>query len=252
MPHEMFRSRIITSIKTAMAEFDEAARVEHPGLKGRIREIAAKRIFEPILPEDFKIKVSGKIIDHTGFQSSEVDLVIYSKKKLPSIMYGEEDILFPAESVFYAIEVKSRLTAGEIRDAHSKAKNILNNIQYMHGFYDEDNRPIQHQITKIIPALFAFSSDLAPTGKTEIDRYKENLEENEKPTIFAICVIGRGYWDYVEKFNKWLARLPSPNFDEAIEFAAHIANSLHKADLKRGYPRIGNYLVLEGRKITAI
>ena len=234
-----------------MDEFSEAARIGHP-LMGRIREIAAQRVFEPILPEDFKIKISGKIIDCTGFQSSEVDLVIYSKKKLPSIMYGEEDYIFPAESVFYAIEVKSRLTAGEIRDAHSKAKNILNNVQYMSGIYDEDNRPIQHQMIKIIPALFAFSSDLSPTGKTEIDRYKENMEENEQPAILAICVVGKGYWDYVKKVNKWLARSPSPNFDEVIEFAAHIANSLHKSDLKRGYPRIGNYLVLEGRKITAI
>ncbi len=249
MPHEIFRNRIITSVRTAMDEFSEAARIEHP-LMGKIREIAAQRVIEPILPEDFKIKISGKIIDHTGFQSSEVDLIIYSKKKLPSIMFGEEDYLFPAESVFYAIEVKSKITAAEIRDAHNKAKNILSNIIYLSGIFDTNNRPIQHHINKIVPALFAFTSDLAPSGKNEIERYKENIEENEPPALRAICVIGRGCWDYVEKENRWTVFSPTPNFDEVIDFAAHISNTLHKSDLKRGYPRLGNYLVHEERKIN--
>ena len=241
MPNELFRNRAITLIKTAICQFNEVAGIHHPGLKGAIREICAKEIFAPFLPEDYKIKKCGKIVDCWGKQSSEIDLVIYSKKKIPPIIYGEEEFIFPSESVFYAIEIKSKITAPEIESAHLKAKDLINNIGYLSGIHTPDNKAVQHRVGKIIPVLFAFSSDLKEGGKSEIDRYMEIIGPGNLAYVCAICVAGRGYWFQTDE--GWLFYPHTDDYDEIICFLSGIINSLHKLNETRGYPRLGCYLM---------
>lgn len=243
MPSEIFRNRAITIINTALMQFCEAAAIGHPGMQGKLRELSAKKVFEPFLPEDYRIKDSGKIIDCRGKKSNEVDLIIYSRKKLPPVMIEDEEFCFPAESVFYAIEIKSQLTATELRSAHSKAKYLNNNIEYLPGLHTPDDRAIQHPVKKAIPALFAFSSDLRRGGKNELQRYKDILEPNETTQIYSMCIVGSGYWH--RKYDRWQYYPPTPNHDEVISFLSHIINTLHDISETRHFPRLGNYLMLD-------
>ena len=84
------------------------ANVDHPGMKGKIREIAVKNLFKPLLTKNIAIG-SGKIVDHRGIQSKETDVILYSNDIHPAILYSEHDDigLFPVETCLYAIEVKS-------------------------------------------------------------------------------------------------------------------------------------------------
>ena len=50
-------------------------------------------------------------------------------------MFESEEFFFPVESVFLAIEVKSQVTATEIKSAHQKAKDILERIGYSPGLF---------------------------------------------------------------------------------------------------------------------
>ncbi len=243
MPNDLFRGRVINHIQTAVRESTNASKVEHPLLQGRIREIALGHLFRPLLPFGLEIG-TGKVIDHGGNQSREIDLIIYSSSILPSLMYSEREGMFPAESCFYAIEVKSRTSASEIRDAIAKA-NSLRRIQYLPGAYDSESRPKNHRITPIIPAFFAFDSDLLKTGKSELERYQE-LDPNfrNKPSLVAICVVGRGYWYYRARDKTWMSYPPTPDHDEVVNFLSGVINTIPDAMVSRGHPRLGNYLML--------
>ena len=109
MPNRIYRGRIINEINYAVKEAENAAEIGHPGLVGRIRELAAAHVFAPSLPSGFEIG-TGKICDRKGEQSNETDLIIYDKGILPPVMYSERDGVFPIEACFYSIEVKSKST----------------------------------------------------------------------------------------------------------------------------------------------
>ena len=64
------------------------------------------------------------ITDSQGCQSDRTDLVIYNPNLLPPFLYetnGREGV-FPVEASFYAIEVKSRVTADKMKDGSSLAR----------------------------------------------------------------------------------------------------------------------------------
>jgi len=229
-----------------------AAGVDHPFLQGRIREIALENLFKPLLPTGFEMG-TGKVIDNRGIQSPEIDLIIYSRSVLPTIMYSERGRLglFPAEACFYAIEVKSRATAQEIQDAIEKAES-LRNLQYLAGEYTTRGVAIIHHITPIIPVFFAFTTDLAESGKSELDRYRENDPNFEvDPRIRAVCVVGRGYWRFQpdDERGQWIFHSPTPDHDEVIDFLSGVINTIPDSLAKRGHPRLGNYLMLEPRGV---
>jgi hypothetical protein len=201
MANQIYRDRIISLIKEALNQYEGARLVDHPFLSGRIREIAAANIFKPLLPSGFEVG-TGKIVDARGFQSPETDLVIYNRNTLPPIMYSDREGIFPAEATMYSIEIKSQLTARELDETIRKAGEIRK-LTYTTGIYDENDKPLDHRFTSIIPTLFAFSSDLSGECKSEIDRYIErDSQADVNPNIVAICIVGKGYW-WFGKNKKW-------------------------------------------------
>jgi hypothetical protein len=133
MANKIFRDHIINNIKKAMHDFSNATRVNHPGLKGRIREIVLSNLFRPILPLGMEIG-NGKIIDYLDNQSRETDVIIYTRNILAPILYDEKTGMFPIESCIYAIEIKSKLTASEIKDSIAKGED-LRSLKYMVNKY---------------------------------------------------------------------------------------------------------------------
>lgn len=215
--------------------------MSHSGLRGRIREIAATSIFSRMLPTDFSIG-TGKICDRTGAQSTETDLVIHSRTILPPVMYSERDGLFPIESCFYAIEVKSRLTAHELKDALGKGRTILELDGDVSQGMTADGRAYVRK--PVLLALFAFGSDLTEGGKSELKRYAEHDPEwLSNPVLRVICVVGRGYWYFDGGRRAWIQHDASTQRDEVIDFVAGIGNSLVGKLAQRTAARLGPYLV---------
>lgn len=225
-----------------MGEFKLAVEINHPGLRGKIREIALNNIIKPLLPDNFEVG-NGTVIDYVGNQTSEIDLVIHSKSILPAVMISDREGFFPSEASFYAIEVKSRLTSEELRDTVNKAQTIKR-LQYTSGKYTVDDMAISHNIIALIPVLFAFSSDLSADGTTEIERYMRIDQEAKKsPSLAAICVVGSGYWYFNANRTEWIYYPPSEDYEEVIRFISGILNTLPKTLLSRAHPRLGLYLV---------
>lgn len=239
MANEIFRRRLLSKINDARRSYSDVSTIDHAGLRGRVREIVAGQLLSEVLPTNFRIG-SGKIVDSSGSQSKETDIIVYSDTRLPNILYSERDGIFPVEACFLALEVKSRLTSQEVSDAVSKAK-VIRTLKYQSGSYDENHQPIPSVMTPTISALFAFESDIS--GKTELERYSERDPEwNINPLIRAICVAGRGYWWFSLEKQCWYEHPPTENGEEVLEFLAIAANTMIYSIGRRGHPRLGKYL----------
>jgi hypothetical protein len=244
MPNKIFRDRLKNEITYAIREAQNAVQVCHPGLTGRIRELVAGHLLKPLLPAGYELG-TGKIVDHGGGQSAETDLVIYNRAILPPVMYSERDGVFPVESSYYAIEVKSRITATEVQDAIRKGRTIS-----ALSYPGKPQGPRQHR-GRTISVLFAFGSDLAESS-SELERYAQYDEAwLLDPVIKAICVIGRGYWYYKAEPNAWVFGASTPEHDELVEFVSGIINTLLKNPPSAPVSLLGHYLMQE-RPVTII
>ncbi|MDF0591187.1 hypothetical protein P0O15_08405 [Methanotrichaceae archaeon Mx] len=238
-------------IETAIKEAEVAGGVEHAGMIGRIREIAIKNLFRPLLTKNISIGY-GKIVDSFGVQSKETDVILYSKDILPAILFSShEDIgLFPVEACIYAIEVKSKATATELKDAIEKARS-LRELKYAPGIYDIEGRSIQHRLTPVIPAFFAFDSDLKGDVHAEINRYaKIDKDGDFNPLIPVMCIVGKGYWYYRrlttpdnDSIGKWWFWKANEEHDEVIAFLGAILNTIPDSIALRGHPKFGEYVI---------
>lgn len=248
MASEVFRNRATDAVQDAARKARSAAAIDHAGLRGRVRELAANDLFRPFLPGSFEIG-TGKVVDSWNTQSAETDLIIYSQNVLPPVLYSERDGLFPLEACFYAIEIKSVVTAQEVADTIEKMDR-LRAMKYIAGEYDEHGNASDHRVHTVVPTLFGFDSDL-PAHKTEWGRYTERDENwRTDPALRAICVIGKGYWRFAGAERGWLFHEPTQRSDEVIDFLSGVANTLPDALVSRRRPRLGKYLMLNGRQGT--
>jgi hypothetical protein len=239
MPSKIYRDRIINQIEYAVREAENAIAIEHPGLLGRIRELSASHVFGPLLPLGFEIG-TGKICDREGHLSCETDLIIYNKSILPPVMYSEREGVFPIEACFYAIEVKSKATASEVRDAIQKGKEIMK-LEYAKPSSSGESR----NLSLVVPTLFAFDSDLSESGMSELQRYaKYDPEWKDDPVLKAICVARKGYWYHSPEDSCWFFHPPTPAHDEVIDLVSGVVNTLTKARTQVREALLGQYLML--------
>jgi hypothetical protein len=84
----------------------------HQGEKGGIRERRVADFLSTYLPQKYGIG-TGHIIDRHGHISNQTDIVIYDALNGIALPVDKYYSLFPCESVYAAIEVKSKLTASK-------------------------------------------------------------------------------------------------------------------------------------------
>lgn len=89
---------------------------EHMGDRGSFREAIIKDFLRPFLPECYGLS-AGEVFAADGSQSAQVDIVVYDAVFSTVLFKNSPCMLFPAESVFGSIEVKSNLTTDEFRTA---------------------------------------------------------------------------------------------------------------------------------------
>lgn len=239
MANKHIQGIVLSRIKAAKEQADVAAGAfGHNGLKGRMREIAASSVIEPFLLTGFG-SGTGKITDSTGHTTAETDIIVFNRRAVPSFLFDERTGIFPAEAVLYAIEVKSRLTAAEVRDAVEKAETIRNLRRFPH---EDDTGGTVYDNSGPATVLLAFDSDMS--AKSELMRYFEaDPGAKDNPAFMAIVVVGRGYW-WFHKKHGWVETLANPDipYQEVLGFCAGLSNTLgQKANSMRGF-NFGEYL----------
>ncbi len=131
---------------------------------------------------------TGVVVDSHGGSSEQIDIIIYDKTLIPSLLFTGEDGVVPIESVLATIEVKSELTRGELRKAVDNARSIKTlRPEYAEVMPETDVK------NSAVCCLFAFKSDSKP--ESELNRLKKvvaDANQDPHPTVHVplsgICV----------------------------------------------------------------
>lgn len=129
--HKVFESISIQLI----AEFNKSAQVKHHGGKGDLREGAFRGFLADYLPRKYGTG-RGEVISSQNDVSGELDIVIFDNDHCPLFIKSSSHSVYPAESVYGAISMKSNLDSSELQDAYEnivKFKRMLPKCNFSHN-----------------------------------------------------------------------------------------------------------------------
>jgi hypothetical protein len=253
---------VVERIRHSVAAARAAQGLEHAGVKGAIREVLIADLFRPLLPADVGVATGILISAYGQAQSSQQDIILFDKRILPPILFEQGPAIIPIESALICIEIKSRLTATEIRAAHEGAKTVWD-LGIQSGTRDKAGKYIDVQTSGVSSVLLALETDLTGGGETEVQRYKKLIAEAH-PTLHGICIVGRTSWWPTERLTydfpsgKWLNDddtvagewrteswrevLTGDDHAEIIELVAHLPGVIQRIAVSRGQPPFEGYL----------
>ena len=246
-------------------DFEISSEINHQGNKGTYRESALREfLLSGRLPKRFGIG-TGEIIGPARNVSKQSDLVIYDQLDGMSLVYDDDVQIYPIESVFGVIEVKSKLSKVELVKSLENIKSVKTlcptesvtktTNSFMSATYP---RP------KPFGVVFAYS-----LSNNSLDSLLDNLREWEKendkeywPNL--VVILGEGIlYHYGEGMknsslfsNEAMAKAIEPSYlayrkDTIFHFYSTLIDlcsgtSLGPVNLKRSFDpaeQIGSYVV---------
>lgn len=156
------------------------SQISHGGEKGTARENLLQDFLRNYFPEKFCFS-KGIIVDSQDTQSKQVDIIIHDRFITPCLIDMENTKVLPIESVYAVIEVKSRLTKGELEKS-------IKNVESVRALH---KKTITNFSCPTAGLIFAYDSD------TSIDAIYKNLIELSQSVdignqISCICILNKG------------------------------------------------------------
>ena len=233
---ELLRARVAGVLAQATA----LSAVQHAGLRGQLRELLAGGLLRPLLPPVYGL-ASGEVVTAYNDHSPQVDIIVYDRTKVPSMLVDDAVGLVPIEAAIATIEVKSRLTAVELRTAHASAVRI----QSLPFLPSQDGTA--YQPLAPLTALFAFGSDL--TERPELDRYLEEGGREERG-LLQLCIAGRS--TFFRHGKGWQEPSSGGEHGEVLAFIACLLNRLPEFAESRKRPDLLEYYGLQRMNATVL
>lgn len=231
-------SRLRSDAAHTVSLFEHESRLQHPGLKGRFRELLIDNILTPWLPPYVSCG-TGMIIaaENQLRESTQDDIIIYDKSLVPPILASTHapEGVFLFNSVLARIEVKSRLTRAGVK---CFVKSSLEIAKLNFSVHPNCKPGLEGPFN----LLLAFTSD-AQGGDDpdfEIKRLQAVMIEcgvvPDLGIVSALCVPEKGFWrlGIGENGNRVWQRLNrvSGN-DHLVWFVGCISNSCFLGHAKR-------------------
>ncbi len=158
----------------------------HPGSKGDNTEANWIEWFRAYLPERYKVD-KAVVIDSTGKQSQQMDLVIYDAQYSYLVFSQGDTKLIPAESVYAVFEVKQELSKGYIEYAGEKAKSVRSlyrtSARIKHAGGDYDPKPLHEILAGVLTTRSTWASPIA----SNVAKYV--LERGHEDRLDFVCSI---------------------------------------------------------------
>jgi hypothetical protein len=118
---EQFFSGILQQLQTEVDLINSL--VPHNSTKGTLNEQSLHRILASFLPSRYSIG-SGLVVDSFGQRSRQVDLVVYDEFHMPKLFRTTSQVLFPVETVFACIEVKTSVSKADLNEIAQENQHI--------------------------------------------------------------------------------------------------------------------------------
>lgn len=174
----------------------------HKGERGRIAEEIIKNVLAKVLPKRFSIG-TGVIFAADGQVSSQTDIVIYDNFYNSPILSEFGPCMFPVETVFATIEVKSELNKRELRksmDAIMRMRSIGSKRHYVVPALATRGNEIVlasgKQVLSVPPRnyIVAFSqSGLGPKFDDFCTKLRNCLDEDDSH-VHGVCVLEKDWF----------------------------------------------------------
>lgn len=221
--------------------------IDHPGVKGRFRELLVNRLLIPWLPAGVACG-TGLIIDHRQEMADvgQDDIVIFDPTLSPSILASANSGhgVYFFDSVLCRIEVKSVLRKDDIR-MFVKSSTRLSQLELA------VSPGVTSQVPSAMNMLVAFKSEVAKGKELEFlcEAMTDNALDPGSGVVSSICVADRGFWLLGERGGErhWKALTVSNNGDPLAYFIGVVSNTCFAQRAARYGTKplgggIGNYL----------
>ncbi len=152
---------------------------QHRQSAGENREGLVRRFLEDHLPSRFGVD-TGFVVSSDGRFSKQADLLIVDKENNAPLHSGYRHRLWPVESVYALIEVKTRLSPREMDDAVSKGRRFKSLPRDFCRV-----RADQH-ISESLFAIWAFEAPKPATVKENLANRLAHLDISEQPDLVVV------------------------------------------------------------------
>lgn len=174
----------------------------HYGERGRIAEEIIKNVLIKILPKRFSVG-TGVIFSADGHVSAQTDIVIYDNFNNSPLLSEFGSCVFPVETVYATVEVKSVLDKRELRksmDAIMRLRAVGKKKHYItQGVALEDGKIKRVSIKQTISVpprnyIVAFSQrGLGPSYESFCSNLRNCLNEDDSH-VHGVCVLDRDWF----------------------------------------------------------
>jgi len=215
-------------------------KIQHTGLRGRLRELLIDNILTPWLPP-YVLSGTGTIIEAENLkrESTQDDIILFDKTLAPPILGSSntKEGIFLFNSVLARVEVKSTVTRGFMKDFCSTSLE-LSKLKFAVG------NDFSANYFGAFNLFFAFKSDADLENKNdnfELKRLVEVMKELGidplSGIVSMICIIGKGFWKIGLKPNEKTKTWQRLNSNEAVDqitwFVGCVSNSCFNAHIQR-------------------
>jgi hypothetical protein len=104
-------------------DFEDSKLFTHSGVKGDFREQIIERFLHPFLPNCYGIG-TGQVFSADGHVSKQIYIIIYDNVFSNVLFRDNSNSLFPCESVYGTIEVKSVLSTDELEQSINNINSV--------------------------------------------------------------------------------------------------------------------------------
>lgn len=228
---ELIRARF----RNTLDMFELTRAIDHTVEKGGFREFFISELIKPLIPPHFGIG-NGIIMDITGLQSPQIDILIYDKRNLQPIFQTESRGIYPIDSVIMVIEIKSKLTTTDLKNLSKTSCMFLpghstNSFLIATPGKIEDVKNSKGKMTQYPGySIFAYDSD---ANKDEGIRIKEQCESTTWAGFRLIGVANKGIWGYEESTNDF-NKINCTEDDIIIVYLKHLLSNIEETALTRG------------------
>lgn len=152
--------------------------VHRPSAGGN-REDLVERFLAEHLPQRFGVS-TGLVISHDGLFSNQADLVVVDTVNNAPLYGSFRNKLWPVESVYALVEVKTSLSPSELRDCVSKGRRFKTlRREFCEG-------PFSQRITDSLFVIWAFDSPSADLLKAHLVEVLRDVPRSEQPDFVIV------------------------------------------------------------------
>jgi hypothetical protein len=189
----------------------------HHGVAGQETENLLIDFLNERLPRRFSA-VTGLVIDTENSLSKQCDVLIYDAENSPVYRAGSVGQILPSDSIAAVIQVKSKLSKAELKDA---AENIASVKKLQRSPITNLDQPVNFSnfiVNNSLGVVFAYDS------KTSLKALAKNLKEINKKLpraqwIDVVVVLGKGMLSYCMQFpgeKKYNNMMPEASADFSV------------------------------------